>query len=378
MPPLQMSLPSRWRWSLVAGVCVGCTLVARPAEARYCYCEPPVPESVWVGPAVAREGVVTFRFLTSSAPPDDRWPAAYDYLDVHVLDSNGLEIPGTLERYGDFDVAVWRPAQDWPTDAESVDVHWSVDIDGFVVDEHGLQHDCWPLEGWAVVEIVDRPLPILDPATFETEYGVVHSQALEDLVCCDGAYPALRWGEGHHCFPGGRELWIDEGLCESLAEIGRLTIRASVGLDELDELERSNFVRRMVIASEDDDARQPISARSVDVPVCVQLEVVDLGRGAMHVFESCEAEAYAPMLGRLERDPTPALAACDDTPYVCEVVHHIRWDPEQCTPWPATEAPDIASRACSCGGERRASALGWLVLVFALLHRRSRPSEGGA
>jgi hypothetical protein len=250
--------------------------------------------------------------LTSFSRPfvhDDRWPAAYDDLDVHVLDSGGLEVPGTLERYGDFDIAVWRPAQAWPTDAKSVDVHWSVDIDGFVVDEYGLQHDCWALNGRAVVEIVDRPLPILASPTFEAEYGVVHSQELEDLVCCDGAYPEIRWGDVHHCVPEGRKVWIDEGTCESLAEIGRLTIRASVGL---------------------------------------------------------------------ERDPTPALAACDDMPYVCEVVHHIRWDPEQCTPWPATETPDIASRACSCGGEPRVSALGWLVLVFTILHRRSRPSEGGA
>ena len=239
---------------------------------------------------------------------------------------------------------------------------WTIDLEGYLETERGVTEQCWLAIGTESFEVVDEPIRTLDaPVSFGAEYRLEPSSELEDLVCCDGAYPAVDV-HVHHCPPGQRRIVYAAGACEARVEVGRVSVGGTIDRDALDEHERGNFVGRNVIAATGD-----VAPHVLEEPSCVLLEVLDLARVVVQSFESCEAEAYASMLGRFEIDPRGDRLVCTNEPYVCEVDFN-RWDPERCRPWPPVEV-DTAS--CSCGASSGGHGhMPWL-LVLAVGFRRS-------
>ncbi|MFY0538188.1 hypothetical protein [Nannocystis pusilla] len=168
---------------------------ARSAEA-HCGDECWNPLPLWLGPTsseIAADGVLAF------SPGYARAERALEFFTLKVHDAMGEEVAGTFEVHPDFSVFVWRPAQPWSAGA-TYTVVTHIDTAAWASAEYSAPPGaCITYDQETQVTIAAEPLPApaAPPLVVTSEHVVETWDALEDLVCCDGAYPELRQVQGH-------------------------------------------------------------------------------------------------------------------------------------------------------------------------------------
>jgi MYXO-CTERM domain-containing protein len=237
---------------------------------------------------------------------------------------DGVAIEGSLEPAGLQNLLIWRPAAPL-TPGATYTLALTIDNAAIAEDNFGCGLDL--LEAELTYTIGDGPAP---PLTFDFSAAEsVTTQeilALDQLVCCDGAYPE----QTDIC--GFKEISWSEGRCASEARRG--TLHVNWMADALPPAHAGSLLFRAVI---DGDAR-PLNyfgaSHSAQAPFCGRAEAVSLIDGAVvAATDGCFGEAPEAPLGLYEVDPLEALVECVGAPYTCETFFE-QWDANACTPVP--------------------------------------------
>ncbi|MBK8262747.1 MAG: hypothetical protein IPK80_15605 [Nannocystis sp.] len=249
---------------------------------------------------------------------------------------DGVAIDGSLEPVGLQNILVWRPAAPL-TPAATYTLALTIDNAAIAEDNFGCGLDL--LEAELTYNVGDGPAP---PLTFDfsAAESVTTKEilALDQLVCCDGAYPE----QTEVC--GFSEVSWSEGRCASAARRG--TLHVNWMADAIPPAHAGALLFRAVI---DGDAR-PLNyfgaSHSAQAPFCGRAEAVSLIDGAVvAATDGCFGEAPEAPLGLYEVDPLEALRECIGAPYTCESVpgpFGDVWYADACTPVP-TGDPDTTT-----------------------------------
>jgi MYXO-CTERM domain-containing protein len=95
-----------------------------------------------------------------------------------------------------------------------------------------------------------------------------------------------------------------------------------------------------------------------DTPFCSEVEQRNIATGeTVTAAKQCHGDAVATQLGPQTLDPTPLLAECAGTPYVCEVTEepYPQWDPDKCTPYEPAQETETPTTSESDGPTTTAS-----------------------
>lgn len=288
---------------------------------------------------VAPDGVIVFEMSRGSS---DRVSDAdaLAFVTVNVSDASGA-LEGTLELVSSG-IAVWRPAVAFiPGSALAV----GIEVDNVALDE-SLSCDIYH-ETEFRLEVDVEPLPTLrlPGHTFSSTYFFDPTRAHEDLVCCDGAYPA----DSEDSCGFGHTEWSD-GYCTSRRGTGYARTEF-VFTEALPERLAENMILRLVV----DGAPLPPALARVQDRVGITLpraseiafEAVNLASGEVVRSEPAWSDGGPGHegLGAIEHDVRGDLAeACEGTAYVCAVIDNgfggLRWDPNDCEPFTAVTDDD--------------------------------------
>lgn len=340
-----LGLNRSWLSVSLVPVLAGLAGVAIPGEASACSPDPcyesnRITDFTLANAQVKPDGVLVFHSfqVDNGLSLED----ALAYVDVQVLDADGIAIEGALEVLYDR-VVLWRPASPLAPDTAHV-VLATVDNDAL-----GIEHDPEWIndEGWCgpnielqqVVESTSgsfSPLQVTVSESEEVNHSVI--QGLDTLVCCDGAMPREEYWCGD--IP---DIFWEEGFCTSDTQRGRLTATFEVAPPSSDEGELGNLAVMLHTGSE---FRSGLPgnlsiSRSAEEPFCSVVELVNVATGQSVLSEEfCVGEDVADQLGMLPLDASDQLAeACAGEPYVCEV-NGDGWDPERCGPWTEPDGGD--------------------------------------
>lgn len=383
--------------------------VAAPGEAEACSPDICFESNRFTGFELAStritpEGVLVFRL--SRYEYSLTLEEALAYVEVQVLDSQGLPVAGSLEIL-DGSTVLWRPAAPLQADTEH-EVSLRVDNETL-----GLENDPeWVNQEGQCGEDIELltsfvstsgSFSALEP-TVDDSRELIYSpvQTLDTVVCCDGAMPS----EENWC-GDWTEIYWSEGFCTADTQLGRFTATFDVALDTADG-ELDNLMLRLHTGAE--TRTMPPGtlsiSRSDDAPFCSVVEVVNVATGSsVSVDERCVGDDLADQLGPQLAEIAEVLAQeCAGEPYVCEI-DVDRWDPEQCTAWTEPEGEDeggseggdgsdggddgsgsdgggdgglgddgIADRGCGCRADADGSPAGlaWGLLGLVLWRRRRR------
>ncbi|WAS94254.1 MYXO-CTERM sorting domain-containing protein [Nannocystis punicea] len=342
-----------WRLASCLGFAVG--LVAREAAACGDFPGPCDFVDTWTTveevftAAIPTDGMIFMRISgPSGAPP------VLDFIEIEVT-LDGLVLPGALEEVGIEEVVAWRPEAPFVAGSTVV-------VSGRIINVEagpdpavcGSPSEPFEFE----VEIAGGPMPPLEfPAVTVSEaLQPLYLDYLDQLVCCDGAYPQGEWvtcdgfrvvaPEVGHCAP------LDWYGMMNIEAVGKPVVASGTASMISAELFVAGELRKQAFALDDGFALQTWGTE----PFCSEIVLRNLVTSQTVTGpQQCHADALASQLGHQKLAPdSPALAACVGAPYVCEVDEaHMAWDPDRCIAWPNSQEDTGASTSGS-GGESSA------------------------
>ncbi len=277
---------------------------AGPAAASHCeYCNAGLPTGVVVAPATLPPGGIVMITLVDSRArllSHDWW----DAVSVHVRDASGSEVAGALEVREELTPGIWTPAA--PLEGGTYEVTVLVD----------LGEACGVQEHTAAVTVDSGAAdPTVPGVVVEERYVVDVSDALGNLVCCDGAAPYETYVPGVSC-PGYPDSRVEYGgHCTHLRAFGKKVVSVL-----LDEEEPSRFTireRTQELRPASQTGRLSVGVTS---PSCLEFEVVDLVTGDAFTHEHCVEEVVEEPMGTFDRPEVADEldASCAGPGYVCE------------------------------------------------------------
>ncbi|MBZ5708141.1 hypothetical protein [Nannocystis pusilla] len=280
--------------------------------------------------AIPTDGVLLLQGARSGSSPEEDW---LDKVELTVT-RDGQPIAGAVEASPVRDVLLWRPAA--PLEPGDYKVVGSLDNPD---EDIGYEYCAVDLELDFDFAVEAGPSAPLSPPQLSAQplLDVRESDALENLVCCDGAMP---YSYVFDC--GGSDEYVgwDEGFCTGLRAFGTLRVQVSIATD-LPQATSALVMRELLVdGSPQRGALLDAQTAGLTKPSCITVRLTNLATG-----ESVESEAschgdepeVAAQLGDHAIDPGPALAQeCSQGAYTCEI-NQEAWDPEKCAPWPADE-----------------------------------------
>ena len=351
---------------------------------------------------VPTDGVIVLRVSgPSGAAPE------LDIFEIAVT-RDGMPLAGELAQSGIEGVLIWRPEQLFVASSTMV-VSGTIHNVEFEPGFEFCGAEFVPFE--FEVEVADGPMPPLmlpEITVSEALDDPLLFQNLEQMVCCDGAFPRL---EFIGC--GGSELVIEEGHCAPLDWNGAMHVEATGRANAAPgaasmigaELRVAGEVRASTFSGPDGFV---LRTRATE-PFCSEVALRNLASGEEVVRPmQCHGDTLVTQLGPQTLGPdSPALEACLGKPYVCETDENgLEWDPDRCSAWPADEestggpttgapttGPDesgggttgttgatsgaataaddgLVEHGCACASGARSWREAWALLVLALARRR--------
>jgi hypothetical protein len=241
---------------------------------------------------------------------------------------DGQPVAGAFEATTHRDALIWRPAEPWQPGAgyQAEGVATNPGIDGYC----GLEEE--PFVSDFIVG--SEPSGALGVPEFT---GTVTPQntyelSLEKLACCESAEPPVL--SSGYC--GGYYVQFETGACGPTTTTGYFTLEI-IGGPAADGPVAAGIVYTI---KQDDTAVEtsldpPAGFTSHTAPVCVIVEALDLGTGAVTVSaEQCFGQDIVDELG--PKDIVPELAC----PLEQCAVKDNTWDKTMCTPFPADPGTD--------------------------------------
>ncbi len=257
-------------------------------------------------------------------------------IDLEVS-REGVPVAGAIETTQAEGILVWRPAAPLVPGEHALNIHFE-NID----DEYG--YNCGPasVDSFAQVTVVDQMAQAIGQPQIEHKQSVelFALRGLDDLVCCDGAFPQ----NGDYCGYSDYDSYWSEGECAS--HRGEGFLRVDIALDTQLDPATSGVVLRTFFVDETPISRGIVDQSSTqqDNPFCTHVELQNLASGLVVVSEpQCHGDEVADLLGPQPMDAKAALAGkCSGPLYTCEVIEGplSRWDPANCTPFAPEEETD--------------------------------------
>lgn len=257
---------------------------------------------------------------------------------------DGQPIAGALETTPHRDALVWRPSAPWEPGASYL-------VDG-TISNPGVHEYCGAEEdifgGDIFIDTVPSGSLAVPEFTGTAMQQSVSELTLDTIACCEGAdAPVL--GPGY-C--GGYYLQFDEGTCGSTKATGFFTLDLQ-GSPVAD----GDFAANVIYITKHDGVVVQTSFEpgsnyyGLTTPVCVVVEALDLGTGAMTVSaEQCFGQEFVDDLG--PQDLVPDL----DCPLEqCAVVGNT-WDKTMCTPLGPASDSDTPTSSDSDASASEASS----------------------
>ncbi|MEZ4385438.1 MAG: MYXO-CTERM sorting domain-containing protein [Nannocystaceae bacterium] len=239
-------------------------------------------------------------------------------LYVEVSGEGGELYNGTLELSAAPLAIIWRPDEPLMPGLE-YDV--LVTADNLVFgDEAYCADDSVFTEGVVTTAVPGLPETAAPPVSAEEELFEQMSADLDDLICCDGAFPFLEM-----C--SGEASWT-EGHCASTAAHGLVSLKMTLDGDAYAAMGGQIGVEGWVPGELTHDVTFADDG-------CYAINAVNFATGEVVEGESIclSAEAVA-SFGKKDVDPTAELeGACVGQPYTCEVMGEV-WSEEACMDWP--------------------------------------------
>lgn len=382
-----------------------------PAEAEACSVDPCyfvdlIQDLAPINAAsIPIDGVLLLQATQTGDSPDADWLATIDL----TVTRDGQPIAGALETSAIDNILVWRPAAPLEPgalykvtgtlDNPDVEPYYEGCAPDLVMLDFDLQAGLEPSTPLAAPEVeaaeLVNTLEILD--------------ALDAFVCCDDAFP---FEYSFDCGGSGTYVSWDAGFCAPLAGVGVLSVQVAVTPSTAPATAALLSHELVVDGAPSGQVLTTQLGANRQTPFCTEVVQRNLATGEqVKTPKQCHGDAVAPQLGPQDLDPGPTLARkCQGEPYTCVAVDG-RWDPAQCTPWPAAEATtsasstddpsgggetasgsgtdtqgsatagedDLVKHGCVCDARRGAPPGGSAVLLLALLARRRRaPRRAGA
>lgn len=319
---------------------------ALPNTAEACSPDPCADSNRWqyfslASLEVAPDGVLRFSGRTNGfADTAD----TLEYVSLAVFDETGAEVLGALEFHEELNAFAWRPQEQFEASAQyTATLFVDNDALGLALDDKWISEKsgCGPnIDEALSFETTADLLPALslpEPEMVQ-EHWVSVVDELESMVCCDGAYP---YEDADSC--GFAEIRWDEGQCGSTLGSGLLNVEATISMDDVAPVMRSNLVVRLVQVdgprTATADPGNLSASFAFNEPFCAQLQAFDLANGAeWSSSEVCFGDELAGELGLHEIDPSAQLAECVGQPYVCQTSDKggpfgRGWESENCEPW---------------------------------------------
>jgi MYXO-CTERM domain-containing protein len=318
-----------------------------------------------------------------------------------TVTSDGQPIAGALEPTDVRNVLAWRPADPLvPGAVYKVVGQLDNTVEGEQYDY--CADDLLPLDFEFIAD--DGPsAPLAAPeVTAAEEVELSPGDELEDLVCCDDAFPAEYY---YDCGGAGDHVGWSTGNCASLWGTGRLQVALTI--DPVAPPATAQMLSVQLVV--DGQPREPRIATeltsSAIQPFCTEIVLRNLATGETATSkQSCHGGAVASQLGRQLLDPSAEIASeCVGAAYVCELNEDgSNWDATKCTPWPGEaattgdettgpttgdetggdqttggpatggEGEDLVDHGCSCDAGTRGSFEALGLFALGLLRRRRR------
>jgi MYXO-CTERM domain-containing protein len=332
-------------------------LALLPAEARACEPDPCYGVYEWLDfvfpvntDSIPRDGVI----ILSYNAVGDLSPAEVAAGLELTLTQDGMPVAGVVEDVGVPGTVVFRPAAPLvpnvlttatllynnPSDAKDAGCAFG-DVE-FEFDMHIAAADSVPLE----------PPELTGSYTVD----VLEDRGLDDLACCDGAYPTT-----FEC--GGVDVYWEDGYCTPIR--GTRVLSLSLLASNLLPKPTAGQLATTYRINGADAFTGPGTTNLftfAESEACVVVEQRNLANGdTIQSPETCFGADE--QLGPVDIDPGPDLAGfCAGAPYTCEVAGDAdpaQWDPEQCTPLdPPGETGDAPTSTASDGDSSGADESG--------------------
>lgn len=283
---------------------------------------------------IPTDGMLLVRFLgPSDVPP------MVEFITLEVT-LDGAPVAGALEEIGVDGLLGWRPAAPLAPTSQYVVAGTIHNVDF----QPGLEfcgEEFVPFEFEFGTAAGPMP-PLAAPEVFaETAVGVAEKLTLEDIVCCDGAYPYWFGGCG-----GGGSVDYNEGFCARLQYTGRLDVRVIGTLGDLGPT-APMLAAELVVDGVPEAGQLVVGAEfqlraSASQPVCTEVVLRNVVTAeVVSTPAQCHGQDLAGQLGPQTLTPdSPLLTTeCAGQPYVCEIDEAgDSWDPDRCVPWPEGQA----------------------------------------
>lgn len=340
--------------SLALGLAVVTCAVAREAAACFDIGDPCRGFDTWNGvqavfdSAIPTDGMVLLQFFG----PADMGPTI-DLLAIEVT-LDGSPVAGVLEAIGVGARVGWRPAAPLAPSRTYV-ATGSLHNPEFEPNLPFCGEEFVPFMFEFTTASGPMP-PLVAPEVFaEEKFGFVEPLTLEDIVCCDGAFPYRLSG----C--GGSTVDYNEGFCVPLMHTGRIELKLAGTLGKPGD--PAPMVAAQVVVDGVPEAPELVFGdfvlrTSAPGPVCTEVALRNFVTGAtVSTMKQCHGQGLAGQLGPQVLEPnSPVLADnCVGGPYVCEVDEFDEeWDPDRCMTWPegqgSTGEPATGGPTSSGGG----------------------------
>lgn len=297
---------------------------------------------------------------------------------------DGQPIAGAFETTPSPDVLIWRPADPWEPGA-------TYHAEGAAMNPGIFEYCGLELEEiFGDFTIDTAPSGALGTPEFTSMVQKQQTQelTLESLACCEGAEPPTL--DPGYCY--GYYLHYADGACAPTKANGYFVLQ----ITELPAAEGPVAKSILYTVKQDgvvlDHSLEPTDAySSPSAPVCITVEALDLGTGAMTVSaEQCFGQDFVDELG--PKTLTPEL----DCPLEQCAVTGNTWDKTMCTPFESgtdsdtptssdttpetgeesgsdTDPTQDGDKACACA-ETTAPPAALLLAAPLLLTRRRRRS----
>ncbi|MCY0989046.1 MYXO-CTERM sorting domain-containing protein [Nannocystis sp. ILAH1] len=264
-------------------------------------------------------------------------PVPLDVMTVEVT-LDGVVVDGALEQTGIGGLLGWRPAGLLQADRTYVVAGTIHNLDAMPGNPGcGLEFEPFEFE----VSTGSETMPPLVAPEVSREETVEFAEklALDNLVCCDGAFPLTFPG----CGSGGNTVDFTEGHCVPMQYTGRLSVELAGLVPGAGDGASMVSAARMIgdVVVDEMLVTNSFKFRTREAgPFCDRVVLRNLVTGATAAApELCHGDGLVDRLGAQTLTPeSPELAVCVGAPYVCEIDElGDSWDPDRCTQWPASE-----------------------------------------
>ncbi len=299
--------------------------------------------------SVAPDGVLVFNYESTWGPLGGLGDIE-EKLALEVRDGDGAPLEGKLERA--YNRLVWRPACQLDPGAVLHPRFEYSDPDPAGLCGGPVEQKVFET---ASVRVAEEPLaPLALPeACFSTVYSFAElNTGLDDLACCDGAFPYHENDNIGGCEDEPPTIHYDAGSCAVVRGFGQATARFSwtpalgdedaantVALLEYERPEGVLSIHSLLLELDaSSGARALTMTRSEALDVRLTLHSLATGERVSGPWVRSNGDVSDMYLGSIEVDRSAELdAACADAPYTCEIIQGaspaVLWDSEECAPY---------------------------------------------